>query len=160
MGCEVDFIDHQQVGFGNTRPTFARNLVACRDVDDINCEVGQLGAEGGGQIVTAAFDEDDIEPRKFCVEVVDRREIHRRVFANRRVWATAGLDTHDAIFRQRLCADQNLLIFFGVNIVGHDGDVVGVAQAFAQGFDQRSFAGTDRTTDADAQGRFVSLSHC
>jgi len=68
------------------------------------------------------------------------------------VWAAAGLDADDAFFRQRPAAHQKLRVLLGVDVVGHDGDVVLVAQPLAQRIDQRGLAGPDGTRDADAQG--------
>jgi hypothetical protein len=60
----------------------------------------------------------------------------------------AGFNADDALRRQRFGTHQNLHIFFGVNIIGDDGDVVSIAQSFAQRFDQRGLARAYRATDA------------
>ena len=65
-------------------------------------------------------------------ERVDGREVHRRIFADRGVRAAAGLDAADALRRQRLAANQEFLVFLGVDVVGDDGDVERVAHALAQ----------------------------
>jgi hypothetical protein len=50
---EIGFIDDKQIGLRNTRATFARNLIAARNVNHINAVIGQLSAEVGGKIVSA-----------------------------------------------------------------------------------------------------------
>jgi CubicO group peptidase (beta-lactamase class C family) len=67
---EVDLVDHQQVGAGDAGAALARDLVAGGDVDDVDRQVGQFRAEGGRQVVAAAFDQDQVEPGK---RVADRR---------------------------------------------------------------------------------------
>ena len=50
---DVDLVDDQQVGFGDTRAAFAGDLVAGGDVDHVQGEVAQFRAEGGGKVVAA-----------------------------------------------------------------------------------------------------------
>ena len=60
--------------------------------------------------------------------------------------------------RQRLVAHQELRVLLGVDVVGHDRDVVAVAQRAAQRERERGLAGADRAADADAQG--LRRRHC
>ena len=48
---QVNLIDDQQIGPGDTRPALARDLVARRHVDHIDGDVGQLGRECRGQVI-------------------------------------------------------------------------------------------------------------
>ena len=48
---KIDLVDHQQIGAGDAGASFPRDLVAGGDVDDVDREVGEFGAEGGGQVV-------------------------------------------------------------------------------------------------------------
>ena len=48
----------QEVGFLDAGSSLARSRVTTRDVDDVQRDVRQLGAERGGQIVASAFDQD------------------------------------------------------------------------------------------------------
>src|SRR5690606_29128841 len=90
--------------------------------------------------------------------------VDRRVLADRGVRATTGLDADDALGRQRLVAHQELRVFGGVDVVGHHGDVVAIAQCQAQRERERGLAGADRAADADAKGLGVhernSLVYC
>src|SRR5262249_52499443 len=70
---------------------------------------------------------------------------------NRRVWAAASFDAHDALRRQRPGTRENQLVFLRVDVVRDHIDVVVVAKALAQRFDERGFAGSNRTADPDAQ---------
>ena len=47
-GGEVDLVDDQQVAAGDAGAALAGDLVAGGDVDDVDGEVGEFGAEGGG----------------------------------------------------------------------------------------------------------------
>ena len=42
MGREVDLVDDQEVGAGDAGAALGRDLVAGRDVDDVDGEVGEL----------------------------------------------------------------------------------------------------------------------
>ena len=42
-------------------PPLRRDLVAGRDVDDVDREIGELGREGRGEVVAAGFDQHQIE---------------------------------------------------------------------------------------------------
>src|SRR6266853_3874381 len=50
---EVDLVDDEEVGTGDPRSPFARNLVAGRDVDHVDRQIGELGREGRGKVVAA-----------------------------------------------------------------------------------------------------------
>src|SRR5262249_16846953 len=52
---------------------------------------------------------------------------------------------------------ENQLVFLRVDIVGDHVDVVIVTEALAQCFDQRGFAGSNRTTDPDPQRGCVGI---
>src|SRR5688572_28087347 len=121
---EVDLVDHQQVGLGDARPALARDLVARGDVDHVKGEVGELRAEGRGEVVAAGFDEHHIELGEAARQAVDRLEVDRRVLADRGVRAAAGLDADDALGRERLVAHQELRVLLGIDVVGHHRDVV------------------------------------
>ena len=71
---EVDLVDHQQVAARDARPALARDLVAGRDVDDIDRQVRKLGRESRRQVVAAGLDEDDVQPGKARIES-DRKSV-------------------------------------------------------------------------------------
>ena len=53
--------------------------------------------------------------------LVERVEVHRRVLADRRVRAAAGLHADDAVGRQRLAAHEELHVLAREDVVGDDG---------------------------------------
>ena len=114
-------------------------------------QIRQLRAERGGQVVAAALDDDEVQLGELARQAVDRVQVDRRVLADRGVRAAARLDADDALLGQRPAAHQELRVLLGVDVVGHDGDVVAVAQALAQRVDQRGLARADGAGDADAQ---------
>ncbi len=140
-------------------PALARDLVAGRDVDDVDRDVGELRREGGREIVAAGFDQDHVERREAAVEIGDGGEIDRSVLADRGMRAAAGLDAEDAIGRKRAGARQELGVLLGVDVVGDRGDVVAVAQLLAERVHQRRLAGADGAADADAQGAVGGAGH-
>ncbi len=56
---QVDLVDHEEIGAGDSRPSFAWDLVAASDVDHVDPDIDQVGAERRRQIVTSAFNEND-----------------------------------------------------------------------------------------------------
>ena len=132
VGGEIDLIDHQEIGAGDAGTALGRDLVAGRDIDDVEREVGELGRERRRQVVAAELDQDQVELGELAPHVGDGGEIDRGIFANRGVRATAGLHTGDAFRRKRAGADQVLGIPFGVDIVGDGGDLVALTQMLAQ----------------------------
>src|SRR5258706_4782137 len=78
---EVDLVDHQQVALGDARAAFARDLVARRDVDHVQGQVGELRAEGRGEVVAAGLDEDQVEPGKAAIQARHRLQVDRGVLA-------------------------------------------------------------------------------
>ena len=103
--------------------------------------------------VATALDKHDVGVGKVHQHAVDGFQIDRRIFPNGRVWAAAGLHPHDAFGGQRAAFGQQALVFLGVDVIGDGDQVVFVAHAFAQHFEQRGFAGAHWAADADAQGR-------
>ena len=122
---EVDLVDDQQVAARDAGAALAGDLVAGRNVDDVDRQVRQFGAEGGRQVVAAGFDQDQVEIGKALAQVGDAGEVDRGVLADRGVRAAAGFDAQDAFGRQRAGARQELGVFLGVDVVGDGGDVVG-----------------------------------
>jgi hypothetical protein len=52
-------------------------------------------------------------------------QIHRGVFADRRVRAAAGFDAHDPLRRKNSAARQEFRIFASVNIIRDYGELIG-----------------------------------
>ena len=68
--------------------------------------------------------------------------------------AAAGFHPHYPFLRQCLTANQELLIFPGVNVVGDHADAVAVTQLLAECVNQGRFAGAYRAADADSEYGF------
>ena len=156
---QVDLVDDEKVRAGDAGPALARDLVARGHVDDVDREVGELGAEGGGEIVAARFDEDEVERGKARVELGHGCQIDRGVLADRRVRTAARLHAHDALGRKRSGAREELGVLLGVDVVGDDGEAITRAHVLAKPVDKRRLAGADRAADADAQGSVRRAGH-
>ena len=121
---DVDFVDDQQVGFCDAGAAFAGDFVAGGDVDDVEGEVRQFGAEGGGEVVTAGFHQYQFQVGVSVLQVVDGREVHAGIFADGGVGAAAGFHAEDAVGWEGVVFQEEVGVFPCVDVVGDDGDVV------------------------------------
>src|SRR5207302_1566826 len=148
---QVDLVDDQQVAAADARPALARDLVALGHVDDVDGAVGQLGREGGRQVVAARLDDDDLQGRQLLLQLGDGREVDAGVLADGAVRAAARLDADNALQRQRLPAGQELGVLARVDVIGNDGEVDLRVELAAQALDEGRLAGADRAADAEGQ---------
>ena len=119
---EIRLVDDQQVAARDAGTTLARHLVAPGDVDDVDADVDELGAERGGEIVATGFEKHDLDVGKPGAHLVERLVVDRRILADGRVRAAAGLHAEDALDRQRAGAHQELGVLVRVDVVRDDGD--------------------------------------
>src|SRR4051794_23634788 len=124
MRGEVDLVDDQQVAAGDPGAALPGDLVPGGDVDHVNREVGQFGAEGGGEVVAPALDQDQVQIREAPSHLRDAGEIDAGVLADRGVRTAAGLDPHDPLGRQAAGAGQELRVLLGIDVVGDRGDLI------------------------------------
>src|SRR5262245_33967857 len=61
MRGEVDLVDHEEIRTRDAGTPFARDLVAARDVDDVNRCVDQLGTEASCKIVATRLQKYDVQ---------------------------------------------------------------------------------------------------
>src|SRR5947199_134440 len=149
VGREVDLVDDEQLRARDARPALARDFLALGNVDHVEGRVHELGAEGRGQVIAAALEQQELEVREILQEEVHRLEVYRRVFTNRGVRAPAGLDADDALGRQGTAPDEELRILLRVDVVGDHGHVELVAEPQAERLGQRGLARADGAADAD-----------
>src|ERR1700746_2241976 len=76
---KINFIYYKQVRASDSGTALARNLIALGDVDDVDPDVDELGAERGCKIIAAALDEDQLEARKRALEIGNRLQVHRSI---------------------------------------------------------------------------------
>ncbi len=136
---------------GDAGAAFAGDFLAGSDVDHADRQVGQLGAEGGGQVVAATLDEHDVGVGELAQHAVDGLQVDGAVLPDGGVWAAASFYTQDAFGRQRAAGGEQALVLLGADVVDDGDEVPAVAHGLAQHLQQRSFAGADRPADADAQ---------
>lgn len=150
---EVDFVDDEEVGLGDTRAAFAGDFVAAGDVDDVDGEVGEFAGVVGGEVVAAGFDEEEFEAVvEANHELFEGVDVDGDVFANGGVGAAAGFDAEDAVGGEGFVADEEFGVLAGEDVVGDDGDVGAVAVGAAEGEEEGGFAGSDGAADADGEG--------
>ena len=153
VGGEVGFVDDEEVALGDARAAFAGDFFAGGDVNDVDGEVGEFGAESGGEVVPAAFNEHHVGIGKFFKHAVDGFQVDGSVFANGGVRTATCFNAHDAIGIERAAEGQQALIFFGVDVVGDGHQVPFLAHAFAEHFQEGGFARADGAADAHTKGR-------
>src|SRR4051794_27292052 len=119
---KVGLVDDQQIGTHDSRTAFSRDLVARGYVDDIDGGVGKIRAEGGGEIVTAALDKNDIHVSEGAFEIGDGFEVHGAILSNGGVRTTAGFDSTNALGGQSTHSNEELGVFPGVDVVRHGSD--------------------------------------
>ena len=78
VGRQVRLVDDEQVGPDNAGAALARNVAAAGDVDHEHPVVHQVEGEGGGEVVAAAFDQDQIEGAKLLLQQVGGLDVERR----------------------------------------------------------------------------------
>jgi len=123
---QVALVDDEQIGARDAGPALARHLVAARNVDDVDDEVGQLARVVGGQIVAAALDQQQVRG-ELGLQALQRQQVGADVLAHGGVRAAARLDGDDALGRQRAVLGQELGVLAREDVVGHGRDVVRVA---------------------------------
>src|SRR4030095_16957083 len=56
---KIRLVDHEKIGSRDARTSLARNLVASRDVDDVDRRVHQFRAKTRGEIVATALEKQN-----------------------------------------------------------------------------------------------------
>src|SRR5215469_13943679 len=148
---EVDLVDDEQIGSHDAGPALARNLVSLGDVDHVDRRVHELGAERRREVVPSALHEEDLQIREPRDQLVHRLEIHGGVLADGRMRASARFHSDHPLGGQRAPAHQELSVLLRVDVVGDHGELVAIAKASGQGFDERRLPGADGPTDADLE---------
>ena len=122
-----------------------------RDVDDVDREVGELGAERRGEVVAAALDEDEVERRELARPASSMAA--RFIEASSRIAVCGQPPVSTPTMRPRRAprADQELGVLAGVDVVGDGGDLVALAHPLAERVDEARLARADRAADADPQ---------
>ena len=148
---EIDLVDDQQVRPGDAGAALARNLVAARDVDDVDRRVDQLGAEAGGEVVAAALEKHEIEVGMARASISSSAS--KFIDASSRIAVCGQPPVWTPMMRsagERLAADQKLHVLAREDVVGDHAEPVVRRASLAQRVDQRRLAGADRPADPDA----------
>ena len=116
---EIGLVDHQQIGPRDTRPALAHHVAATCHIEHEDLHIDQRGGEGCGQIVSARFDQDDVDRREIGLQILRGQQIHRDVIADGGMRAGSGLHRPDALRVQHPCRLQETGILIGVDVIGH-----------------------------------------
>ena len=155
---EIDLVDRPAGRTGARPAPLARNVVAAGDVDHEQPIVDQVERKSRGEIVAAAFDQDQIECPETGLQLVGGLDVQRRILTDRGVRARAGLHCHArAPGRSGRCActrSASSLVTRSLVITAR----IGAARDEARDelLQQRGLARADRPADADARGAGVA----
>jgi hypothetical protein len=153
---EIGFVDDEQIGLSNARTALTGNLVAPRNIDDLDGEIGKFATETSGQIVAARFNQEDFGV-KFLMEFLEREQVCRNVLANGGVRATAGFHGPNAFGFEGFMFREKFAIFLRENVVGNGSDVPRFAEAFAELKHQGSFSAPDWPANPYGEGALIEI---
>lgn len=148
---EVDLVNDEEIAGANRGSTFSWDFVSFGDIDDVNERIDQLWGKGGGEIVAAAFDEQQLETGEFRLQCTTGLLVHRRVVADRGVRTSAGFDSSDPFGRQCRVPNEELSILRAIDVIGHYGHRVTLAQALTELEAKHRLARADWAADADTR---------
>jgi hypothetical protein len=92
-------------------------------------------------------------------QLVDRFQVHGRIFADRGVRTAAGFYALHAIGRQCALANQELGVLSRVDVVGDNGQADRRPLCFAQNIDQGRLSAADRSSHADTKRTLFCVVH-
>ncbi len=147
---EVGLVDDEQVRAGDAGAALARDLLAGRDVDHVDREVRELGAEGRREVVAAALDEDQVELR----EAPRMRAMAARLIeASSRIAVCGQPPVSTPWMRSAGSAPRRVRIrvLARVDVVGDDASSIARRAGAAELLDERGLARAHRAADADAK---------
>src|SRR6201984_1710922 len=148
---QVDLVNDQKVGAGNSGTALTRDLFPLGNVDHVDRQVRQFGAESCCKIISARFDKAKCRLWELFIHLFNGGEVHRSIFTNCGVRTTSGFYSHNSLRRQCFRSCENKLVLFRINVIGNHVNVVRVAKALAQRLSERGFARSDRAADTDTQ---------
>jgi hypothetical protein len=148
---EIGLVDDEQIGSRDPRTALTDDIAAAGDIEDEDLDVHERGGEGGGEVVAAGLDEDQVDGVEVGLEVLDGQEVRRDVVADRGVRAGAGLDAADPFRCKHSRAAEHPRVLVGVDVVGDNREREVRSELAAEQGDQRRLAGPDRTADAEAE---------
>lgn len=109
---KIDLVHHQQVRPGDTRPALARDLVAARDVNHVDDEVGQFARVVRSEVITAGLDQEEIGG-ELPLKVLERKKIGADIFPDCGVRTSTRFDGTDSRRGEGFVAGEELGIFPG-----------------------------------------------
>lgn len=124
MRPQVDFVDHEEVGAGGAETSLAGDVIPAGDIQDEDPDVHQATTERHREVVTAAFDQQQVKRLAITTLRVVRQllrglQVDRDVVADGAVWAGPGLHRNDALGREHTPILEVIGVFGGEDVVGH-----------------------------------------
>jgi hypothetical protein len=107
---QINLVNHQQVTTRNPRPSLAWHLVAARNVDYVDDEIGELARVVCLEVVASRLTLQQIGV-DFSLEGLQREQVGADVFAHGGVWASAGFDGLDALWGEGFVAGEEFGVF-------------------------------------------------
>ena len=143
MGGEADFIDEKKIAEADGGSTLPGDLVSFCNVDDVDEGIDELGRKSSGKIVTATFDEDDLESIQVFFKSGDCLGVDRGVVTDGGVRAAAGFNSDDAFLFEGILTDEKFGVFLCVDVIGDDGEAVLFPELLTEPEDEHGFTGAD-----------------
>ena len=150
---EVDLVDDEQVGLDEPEAALARDVVAGRDVDHVEPVVDEIGGEGGGEVVAAGLDQDDVERAVLALESlggVDVQDGSSRIAVCGQAPVSTPTTSSGAISPPACSRSASSFVTRSFVITATRKPSVGEQRQ--QPLDQAGLAGADRAADADPDG--------
>lgn len=137
---QVAFVHDQKIALRDARPALARDLVAARNVDNVDDEVGQLARVVRRKVVPAGLNQQQISV-KLVVQLRECKEVRGDVFTDGGMGAAARLNGDDTLGGQGVVLGEELAVFAGEDVVCDGGDGEARAEGFAEGKHEGGLAG-------------------
>lgn len=107
---KINLVDHQQIRPRNTRTSLPRHLVATRNVNHVDDEVGELARVVGSEVIAAGLDEQEV-CLELALEGLQGEKVGADVFADGGVGAAACFDGADARWGEGFVAGEEFGVF-------------------------------------------------
>jgi hypothetical protein len=134
--CQVNLVNHQESRSHDTGTALSRYLITLGNIYYVYRRINQFRTEGGGEVVTAAFDYQYIEIVETTGQHSDRFKIHGRVLTDSRMRTPTRFNAYNAIGIQHTAPRQELRVFAGIDIVCDNRNLIWAMHPAAQPFNK------------------------
>jgi hypothetical protein len=116
-------VNDKKVAMGDSRSSLSRDLIPPAHINHIDDIIRQLSRIVRREIITSTLYKQELAA-ELGLERLECSGVGGDVLADSGVRAAAGLDGKDAHRGEGLVLDEELLVFAGKDVVGHDGCIM------------------------------------